>query len=120
MHRQFHALIAFGMLLGFQAIWFTASSLLGSLPKPPADGANLFRNGVIPSALTGGPPPSADGLVEYVLWTIQRRATVESLNNLNGFVNPTHFLAPGKEPEIPSLSDVNGLQPPLEGYAPPQ
>ena len=82
---------------------------------------------MIPSELRGGPSPSpyptstppqqeiqqgalADGLnaqVEYVLWTIQRSATVERLNLLNGFVDPMLFIAPAKEPEIPSASGIN-------------
>jgi hypothetical protein len=133
MHRQIQALIAFGLLLLFQASWFTASSLLGSLPKPPADEAkllerSLLRSGKIVSEPTGGPSPSpsptsttpsqseiqqgglADGLnaqVEYVLWTIQRSATVERLDLLNGFVDPMHFIARAKEPKIPSPSQID-------------
>jgi hypothetical protein len=122
MHRQFHVLIAFWALLGSQAIWFTASSLLGSLPKPPADEANLFK-GVNASELRGGPYPSptstppqpgiqqgalADGLNaqnEYFLWTKRRRATVESLNYWNGWVNPIHFLAPHeKRGNLPAIN----------------
>jgi hypothetical protein len=96
MHRQVHALIALLLLVWFQVLWFTGSSLLGSLHKPTADEANLFEQsliskGVIPREPRGGTSPSPSptstplqpeiqqgALAEYVFWTFQRTASAQS------------------------------------------